>query len=54
VNFQAKEYDETQFNEDLAEFRRLTDEIKKLDAPISEKQGSAEASLTSTDDSTGN
>ena len=40
--------------EDLAELEKLMDEIKKTQAEIAEKQGSTEASLTSTDDSTGN
>src|SRR5208283_5226104 len=47
----AKGYDETQFDQDLAELEKLMDEIKKTQAEIAEKRGSTEASLTSTDDS---
>ena len=54
MNFQAKGYDEMQFNEDLAELERLLDKIKKLQGEIAEKQGSAQASITSTKDNTGN
>jgi len=50
----AKGYDETKFNEDLAELERLTNEITTFHAELAEKQGSAEASLTRTNDSTGN
>ncbi|MGA3110772.1 MAG: hypothetical protein ABSE15_01905 [Candidatus Bathyarchaeia archaeon] len=50
----AKGYDETQVDEDLAELERLMDEIKKVRANVAEKRGSAEARLTSKDDSTGN
>ena len=50
----AKGYDETKFNEDLAKLERLIDEIKVFQDDVAEKQGSAEASLASKDDSTGN
>ena len=50
----AKGYDERQIDEDLAELEKLMDEIKKTQAEIAEKKGSSEASLTSSEDSTGN
>ena len=42
----SKRYDETQFDEDLAELERLMNEIKKPKAETAEKQGLAQASLT--------
>ena len=49
----AKGYDETKFNEDLAELEKLANEITTLTDEITEKRAVPEPSLTSPNDSTG-
>lgn len=49
----AKGYDETKFNEDLAELEKLANEITTLTDEITEKRALPEPSLTSPNDSTG-
>ena len=50
----AKGYDETQFNEDIDELERLTDEVIAFHNKASEKHGSEESSIKDSENNTGN
>ena len=50
----AKGYDETKFNEDLAELEKLTNEIKTFNDEIAKKRALSEPSLTNPTYSTRN
>ena len=51
---QAKEFDDTKFNEDLAEVERLIDEIKIIQKDMAEDAMSKEERLPTKDESNGN